>query len=398
MKSLYDEYATLREQAPIHIVSAPGGTRYCIYRYEDVAAAFKDQRFVGGQTPPHVLRLLRWIGLSALANAAEHGFFLSLQPPDHTRIRKVMEPAFAPRSVKAMEGRIEHLVALLLDRLDGQDEFDFVADFAAPLPARVIAEVFGFPPAEMDAVRRWTDDLLPMVDAETRKNSLFRGLISFFKFRRRVLTLVAERMSNPNGDLLSALAEAHHGSGIITRDELVGSAALVLTAGHVTTRHLLTNCVRLLIQNPGVLEEARQNPDAFDTVVEEVIRFVSPVQISARVMADDVECAGHKIPSEAKIRLFIGAANHDPRRFENPDVFDTDRATERHLGFGGGVHFCLGIHLARLEVKIALKEVFRRFPNLTAVENGTDWGPSRKFLGVSRFRVRPNPIRGSPSV
>ncbi|MDQ2091369.1 cytochrome P450 [Marimonas arenosa] len=390
MKALFDEYTKQREQAPIHIIDAPGGPRYCIYRYEDVAAAFKDQCFGGAQTPPHLLRLLRWIGLSALANAAEHGFFASLNAPDHTRIRKVMDPAFAPRAIKAREPLIEHIVGQFIDLLDGREEFDLVAEFAAPLPAWVIADVFGFPPAEMDSVRRWTDDLLPMVDPEVRKNTLLRSLMAFFKFRRRVLQLVAERNNDPKEDLLSALADAFHRSGTITRDEMVGSAALALTAGHVTTRHLLTNCVRLLLENPTALERAKQEPDTLETVIEETARLLSPLQTTGRVTTEDVELAGQKIPRGSKVRIFIGSANHDPRRFENPDEFDIDRAAARHMGFGGGIHYCIGIHLARVEVKIALRELFRRFPNLSPVEDGIHWGASRKFLGVSRFPVRTN--------
>ena len=390
MKTLFDEYAKQREQAPIHIVDAPGGHRHCIYRYDDVAAAFKDQRFGGARTPPHVLRILRWIGLSTLANAAEQGFYASLDAPDHTRIRKVMDPTFAPRSVKAREPRITEIVGQFLVRLDGRREFDVVSDFAAPLPAWVIADLYGFPPPERDAVRRWTDDLLPMVDPEIRKNTFLRSLRAFFKFRGRVLQLTKLRKDDPRDDLLSALAEAYHRSGTINRDEMIGSAALALTAGHVTTRHLLTNCVRLLLENPAVLDQAKQNPELYETVVEESARLLSPIQTTGRVMAEDVELADQTIPRGAKVRLFIGAANHDPRRFENPESFDVDRAVGRHLGFGGGIHYCIGIHLARLEVKIALTELFRRFPNLRAVEGELQWGASRKFLGMSRFMVETN--------
>ena len=388
MKTLFAEYAKAREHAPIHLTDGQGGERYCIYRYEEVAAALKNQRFGGAQTPRQLLRLLRWTGLAALANAAEFGFFASMNAPDHTRVRKVMEPTFSPRAVQAREPQIRRIVTQFLDRLDGQEEFDLVADFAAPLPAWVIADVFGFPPDERDAVRRWTDDLLPMVDPETRKNALWRSLKAFFKFRRRVLALAADRQTDPRQDLLTDLSAALHGTGTLTRDEMVGSAALALTAGHVTTRHLLTNCVRLLLENPDALERAKQSPDIFDTAVEEASRLLSPLQTTGRVMTEDVQLAGQTIPRGSKVRLFIGSANHDPRRFENPSAFDINRSVGRHLGYGGGIHHCLGIHLARVEVRIALEELFRRFPDLIAAEDGIEWGPSRKFLGVSRFRVR----------
>ncbi|MEO0676351.1 MAG: cytochrome P450 [Pseudomonadota bacterium] len=388
MKTLFDEYADRREEASIQIVDAPGGERHCIYRYEDVSAALKDKRFGGAKTPPNVLKLLRRIGLSALANAAEHGFFASLDAPDHTRVRKVMDPTFAPRSVKARAPQITQIVHQFLDRLEGRAEFDLVADFAAPLPAWVIADLFGFPEEETDAVRRWTDDLLPMVDPEIRKNALLRSLWAFFKFRGRVIQIAKLRKDDPRDDLLSALAEAHHKTATITRDEMIGSAALALTAGHVTTRHLLTNCVRLLLDNPAVLERAQADPELYGVVVEESARLLSPLQTTGRVTTEEVELADQTIPQGAKVRLFIGAANHDPRRFEAPAAFDVDRGAGRHLGFGGGIHYCIGIHLARLEVKIALTELFRRFPDLRAVDDELDWGASRKFLGMTEFRVQ----------
>ena len=230
-----------------------------------------------------------------------------------------------------------------------------------------------------------------MVDAETRgPMALLGSLIAFFRFRGRVLRLVAERKDNPKDDLLSALAGAHHGTGTLTRDEVVGAATLTLTAGHVTTRHLLTNSVHLLLQNPDVLAQAQQDPTGFDKITEEAIRLLSPLQTTGRVTTQDVEVAGRKIPAGSKIRLFLGAANHDPRRFKNPDKFDTERPNPRHLGFGGGIHYCIGIHLARVEVRIALRELFRRFPNLAAVDDGVKWGASRKFPGIATFRVRAN--------
>lgn len=387
MRSLHDEYAKLQAQDPIHIAEATGGPRYCVHRYDDVASALKNQRFGGAPMPPKTLRLLRWIGLSALAHAAQSGFYASLNAPDHTRIRKVMDPTFTPRAVQARAARIDAIVAAMLDRLTGRAEFDLVADFAAPLPAHIIADVFGFPGDEVEEVTRWTDALLPMVDPDIRQGALLQSLRAFYKFRRRVLDLTADRALAPQDDLLTALAQAQQ-DGTLTRDEMVGSAALTLTAGHVTTRHLLTNAVRVLLDHPAVLERARQDPAAIDHVVEEVIRLNTPIQTTGRVTTDTVELAGQTIPEGAKIRLFLGAANHDPARFDCPAHFDIDRPDNRHLGFGGGIHQCIGIHLARVEVRIALGALFRRFPNLSAIENGVDWGPSRKFPGVERFMVR----------
>ncbi|MEM6728417.1 MAG: cytochrome P450 [Pseudomonadota bacterium] len=387
MKSLFDENAKLREQSPVHIVDGPGGLRYGIYGFDEVSAALKDRRFGAPQLPGRVLRLLRLVGLSALANAAEFGFFASLNAPDHTRVRKVMDPTFSPRAVKAREPQIRATVTEFLDRLEGRDTFDLVADFAAPLPAWIIADVFGFPPEERDAVRRWTDDLLPIVDAETRRNALVRSVMAFFRFRRRVLAIVRKRKDDPRDDLLSSLSEAYLKTRTITRDELVGSAALALTAGHVTTRHLLTNCVRLLLQNPDALARALSDDAALETVIEETTRLLSPIQTTGRVTTEEVDVAGHKIPKGAKIRLFLGSANHDARRFERPREIDVDQRVRRHLGYGGGIHFCLGIHLARVEVRIAIKELFRRFPNLAAIEEDVTWGRSTKFLGVERFPV-----------
>ncbi|PWE28107.1 hypothetical protein DDZ14_19150, partial [Maritimibacter sp. 55A14] len=358
------EHSDLQESDPVYATEAPGGRRYCLYRYADVSAAFKDKRFGAAPAPPHLLRALRCVGLSALANAVESGFLVSLNPPDHTRLRKVIEPFFLVRAIPAWKPRVETIVEDLLAPMGKSQQFDFIADFAAPLPTRVIAEMFGFPEQDVAPLKRWSDEMAALVDSDLQRSAFPRRLAAFLKFRRRVLQLVKERSQHPRDDLLSALANAYLVRGELTKDEVVGTAVFVLTAGHATTTHLIGSCLLILLKNPGVAARLREDPDLIDRVVEETLRLESTIQRTGRVLLEDVEIHGLRLPKGTKIRLMIGDANRDPLRFEHPGQFDIARHDKRHLGFGSGIHQCIGLHLARLEARIAIS--VKRHPILTS--------------------------------
>lgn len=361
---------------------------FCMDRYEDVSTILKDDRFGTPNPPSEIHSLLRLLGLGDLARSAETGFLSSLNPPEHTQLRKIVEPFFQKQAVASLEPRIETIVEHLLDEVDGSKEFDLVADYATRLPSAVIAEIFGFPNAENEKLSRWANRIAPLVDHELRQSALVMGLIASFKLRRRILHVVRERNEEPKDDLLSALADAHYGELGITMDQLVGLAVFVFTAGQITIADLISSCLLQLLRSPEALAEVKKRPDAIERLVEETLRLNSPLQRTARVVTEDVVVNQETIPRGSPVRLMLGVANRDNNRFQRPDSLDLNRPNSRHLAFGAGRHFCLGLHLARLEVKLAVGAILRRFPDLTLASDELALRAGTKFHGLSELRLR----------
>lgn len=387
-ESLYQEYHERREKAGVHEIEAAGGKRYSLYRYADVASAFKDIRFGAAPASPWILRALRWSGLGFLAQVVEKGLLIALNPPEHTRLRKIIEPFFTGRAVDQMKSRVcEQVEALLAPVLPGQ-EVDLIAQFAAPLPTRIIAELIGFPPSDFERLKRWSDDLAPLIDSDLQRSALPRRIRAFLGFRRRVKEIIQERWRDPQEDLLTALAKAHYGEQRLTEAEVVGTAIFVLTAGHATTAHLIGSCLNVLLDRPDIARQLRDDLRLVDRLIEETLRLESPLQRTGRVLLEDVVIEGRRIPRGAKIRLVMGSANRDPRRFSHPEQFDLMRADNRHLGFGSGIHQCVGLQLTRLEARIAIGELLQRFSTFERVEPQRHWIPGTKFRGLTHLKVK----------
>lgn len=360
----------------------------CVSRFDELSSMLKNGPLRPPDPPVAVHGLLRLFGLGALARAAETGFLSGLEPPEHTRLKKIIDPFFYKSSVNRLEPWIESIAEQLLDEVDGKKEFDAVSDFATRFPALVMARVFGFPESDHVAMSRWAHRISPLADQELRPSTFVLGLMASVQFRKRVLRLVHERKDDPKDDLLSALAEAHYKDDGITSDQVAGLAILVLTAGQITVTHLVASCILLLLQSPSVHADLKKRPEAIAPFVEEALRLYSPFQRLPRVLTEDVVANGKAFPRGSPVRLMVGLANRDQERFERPDDVDLNRRDPRHLAFGAGRHFCLGLHLGRLEANVAVRSVLRRFPDLSLVDEEVTWRPGTKFLGLSKLRVR----------
>ena len=376
------------QSARIRIVKGPGGSRFCLDRRDDVAAAFKDKRLGAATAPRHLLHALRWTGLGSVADVGASGLMVALNPPDHTRLRKVVDPVFRGVEGEAMARRIKNLADELAARIPKSGDFDLISDFAAPLPTRIVTELIGFPQTDLAKLKLWTEALAPLIDSELQNASFTRSILAFLGFRRRVMVLIKQRLHEPRGDLLSKLAHAHFVTGDLSEPEVVGTAVFVLTAGHATTTHLIGTGVLTLLQHPEQWERLRDDPTLIDSAVEEMIRFNSPIQHTGRVALEDIDFDGRHIPRNAKIRLMIARANRDPRRFDSPDAFDIARAKNRHVGFGGGIHQCIGLQLARLETRIAILTLIDRFPHLKRASHQLHWVKGKKFRGLKELPLR----------
>jgi hypothetical protein len=305
-------------------------------------------------------------------------------PPDHTRLRSLVSKAFTPRRVERLENRVRELVDELLDAASRRHYLELMHEFAYPLPARVICELLGVPKddeqfivAQAPALGTGLDPAPMRTPASVEAaNAATEALIEYLG------GLIAERRRNPRDDMLSALLAAEDGGDSLSHDELVSTFLLLLVAGHETTANLIGNGVLALLRHPDQLARLRADPELDRSAVEELMRFDGPIQIVERITLEPVVIGGHEIPARRIVIGLTAAANRDPAVFPDPDRLDLGRTPNPHVGFGGGAHFCLGAALARLEGRIAIATLVRRFPDLRLLEPRPTWRPSFTIRGL----------------
>lgn len=362
---LYDE---LRVAAPVYRDRRFFG---CILtRYDDVVAVLKDSR-VSSRRPTADERVPR--SLSAIAEelrelrAFQSRWMLYLDPPEHTRLRALVNSSFTAGTVARMRYRVQDLVNGLLRPFAGGAQFDLVQAVARPLPALVIADILGLPPEDRPLFQSWSDGIAAGMVLSTGQDAI-DGLIEAHRCQRELIgyfeEMIAARRNEPRDDLLSALIAAEEAGTRLDDGELIAMCVLLLFAGHETTTHLIGNAVLALINWPSEFEHLRREPALVQRAVEEFLRFDSPVQATGRRATVDLEIRGCPIRAGEFLTPVIGAANRDPAVFDNPDRLDIGRADNRHLAFALGPHFCLGAPLARLEGQLVIGTLTRAFLGL----------------------------------
>jgi cytochrome P450 len=375
----YPRYERLRQISPI--VRAQDGA-LVVTRYADCATVTRDSRL--GHMSPDMIAFLGypdWADHPSMRQLFTS--MLVLNPPDHTRLRRLVSSTFTARRVEALRPAIGAMVDDLLDRIDG--EVDLVEAFAFPLPVNVIGELLGVPAPDrvqfQALVRDWTQ-ILEIINDEV----LSVADPAAATIREYLAGLAAERRRNPGPDLLSALVTAEQAGDQLTEDELLTTAALLFAAGFETTTNLLTNSLVALLANPDQLELLRDRADLAAPAVEELLRFDTPVQIVSRLVYEPIELGDVTVPAGERVVAYLGAGNRDPERFTDPDVLRFDRADNAPLSFGGGIHYCLGAPLARLEAQEALPALVRRFPRL-ALAGTPERRNSLSIRGYTQLRV-----------
>lgn len=341
-----------------------------LFGYADVENALRDARFSARQpmaTPPPAAaepegltdeqRRARGYFWRALAEPT----MLTTDPPDHTRLRRIVSAAFVPRAVANMRGAITTCVDELLDAaLARGSAFDVVRDLAYPLPTIIIAALLGLPPADWARVKALSDGLITFFPQQRNFDQLYE-LHEYWR------SLIADRRATPRDDLISALIAARDNGEVFTDEELIGQLTLLLVAGHETTTYALGSAVLHLLRHPAAWDALPGLP--IEPAVEELLRYDPPFQALGRIALSDLEIGGKPIRAGDHVQFWIGAANRDPARFPDPDRLDLGRADNRHLTFGLGVHFCLGAALARLELQTALTVLRARCPRLTLAQD-----------------------------
>jgi pimeloyl-[acyl-carrier protein] synthase len=379
----YPFYRRLREDDPVH--QSPLGF-WVLTRYDDCVTALRDPRF-GREAFAQLLAAVYGDGTETGALPRS---MLFRDPPDHTRLRALVSKAFTPRVIEHMRAHIQEIVDRLLDRVQPAGAMDVIADLAYPLPVTVICEMLGVPLTDHESIRDWSADIARSLDAiglPSDVEIVERGRVARRAIGDYFRRLVPRRRADPQNDLLTGLIAAEEQGDKLSEGEVIAMCVLLFIAGHETTVNLIGNGLLALLRHPEQLGRIQRDPALVTGAVEELLRYDSPVQRTARITSADVELGGRTLPAGSMVVAALGAANRDPAQFADPDRLDVNRRDVRHISFGYGIHFCLGAPLARVEGQIALGTLLRRAPRLALAETSPEWRESSVLRGLKRLRV-----------
>jgi len=386
----YPTYARLHEEGPLHYVDV--GSKWAVwsvFSHAECSSIAKDPRL----SAKRARQMLLPLPLSRQSEFSELARMLSLwlifmDPPEHTRLRKLLNKGFSAAAVEGLRPQAEAIVDQMLKPLQHGSEVELMSEFANPMPVRIISELLGVPQALHGT----------FVNA-SRAIAVFRGnpnrtveearaaqdaLIELTEFFRKT---VAERRRNKGSDLISLLIDIEEEGEVLTEEELYAQCIALLFAGHETTRNLIGNGMYTLLQHPQETAELRERPDMIRSAVEELLRYESPVQFTARVLKEDIEVCGQQIRKGWTVLCMLGAANRDPKQFKEPNQLDLKRLNNQHLAFSAGLHFCIGAQLARLEGQIALLNLVQRFPEMKLTGPRPEWASTFGFRGLKSLPV-----------
>ncbi len=362
----YPYFAHLRDHSPVYWVESLKS--WAVSRYDDVASIAKNtQLFSSAPIIPAIL--------GDQNPVPEVNWMISADPPAHTALRKLVNKAFTPRMVAALEPRINEIVAQLLDQIaEKGGEFDLVHDFSTPLPLMVIAQMLGIEPERYREFKQWSDDMIRATGGEEvspAERERLHG--SMDEMRSYFEQAIAERRRNSREDLIGALVRAEEDHHQLTAREVLAMCLLLLLGGNETTTNLIGSTVLTLLSHSAELAKLRADLTLVPQMIEEMLRYEAPAQALLRQATADTKIAGSTIPAGSGVMILYGSANRDERQFPNPDVFDVTRNPQEHLAFGFGIHYCIGAPLARLEARIAMDGFLRRFPKVSLRDQRREW-------------------------
>ncbi|GLY11690.1 cytochrome P450 family protein [Pseudobacillus badius] len=378
-KNPYPAYEKLRETDPVYPITLPDGQRgWMITTYEAAVEALKDQRMIKDFS--------KLFGDQMGHRSVFTENMLFSDPPDHKRLRGLVQKAFTPKMIAGMRGRIQEITDELLEKAAERPHMNLIDDVAFPLPIIVICEMLGVPSADRDKFRIWSNSLIEGSNGENAER-IYEHMNEFTGY---LGDWFAKTQENPGDDLISQLIQAEEKGDQLTERELYGVVSLLIIAGHETTVNLIGNGMLSLLQHPDQFKKLQSHPELIQSAIEELLRFEGPVEFStSRWAGEDFEFKGKAMKRGDIVIVALNSANHDPLQFENPDLLDITREKSPHLAFGTGIHHCLGAPLARMEGEIAISSLMRRFPamKLSIDPAELEWRPGMIVRGVKEIPV-----------
>lgn len=378
-------YEALQERDPVHW--SPALRCWIVTRYEDVKFVTSSSTMSSDRLRPFydALKDQRRDILSGVMRYLDL-WLVFKAPPEHTRLRRILNSVFSPRMVQALEPGVRSTFEHILAGLDAQREIEFMRDLAVLLPAYVILDMLGVPRGDFPRIKAWSDALRLFIGTAQGEGDKYRraregadGMSAYFR------ELVARRRAEPGEDVISRMIAARDEAGTLSEDELVACCMLFLFGGHETTTNLLGSAVVALLEHPAQRERLRAEPALITTAVEEFLRYDGPSNSIARVVAQEHELGGRVLRPGERVFAMVNAANRDPRQFEHPHTLDLGRTPNRHLTFGQGLHFCLGAPLARLEARVVIGGLVERFPRMRAGSAPVEWLDAMIMRGPERL-------------
>jgi len=383
-------YARMHEQGPLHLLDVDGKWgAWAIFSHAECSSIAKDPR-LSAKRAQQMLALLPPDSQSEFTELARmlNLWLIFMDAPEHTRLRKLLNKGFAPAAVEGLRPNVEAIIDRMLRPLQHGSEVELMREFANPMPVFIISEMLGVPQELHDTFVNWSRDIAVFRGNPERTVEQARAaqaaLIAMTDFFRKA---VAERRRNKGNDLISLLIDIEEDGEVLTEEELYAQCIALLFAGHETTRNLIGNGMYTLLRNPEQTAELRDKPELIRSAVEEILRFESPVQFTARVLKEDIEVCGQRIPKRWSILCMLGAANRDPKQFKDPNQLNLKRLNNQHLAFSAGPHFCIGNQLARLEGQVALLNLVQRFPKMKLAGPQPEWAPTFGFRGLKSLPV-----------
>ena len=361
----YPLYHRLRAECPVYWSEKL--KCWLLTRYDDCLAALRDYRRLSNRDRMTVM--MKPLGEEAgkrfqmVRRHFTQGVIFS-DPPDHTRLRTLINKAFTPSTIEKERPRIQEIVEGLLDRLQDKGSMDLIRDFAFPLPNTIRSEILGLPLEDTEQLKSWADGVVALFGAGADETRMERGQKSLSAIREYLSRLISQRRVNPGEDLISTLISAREQNDQLSDDELLSTCSTLFTASQETTTSLIGSGMLALLRHPDQLKKLKESPDLIATAVEEILRYDGPLQRQLRAATEDFEVRGMPIAAGQMVCPVLGAANRDPEVFADPDALDIARENNPHIGFGFGIHWCVGAPLARLEVQIAINALLRRIPDL----------------------------------
>jgi pimeloyl-[acyl-carrier protein] synthase len=380
----YPLYHRLRTEDPVHW--DPFLHTWVVTRYADAVEVLHNYSADRAPTPEQ-FSVLGLGSLNPIVNWMLK-MMLFMDGATHARLRNLAASAFSPSRVEVLRNHIQDIVDTLIDSLARKDQMDVIADLGYPLPSIVTAELLGVPEADRDQLKEWSTDLAEMLGSfqhyPERIPSVLKSMDQMTAYFRSV---IRKQRSHPREGLIHSFMTAEVQGDRLSEDEIIANTIITMTGGQETTTNLIGNGVLSLLRNPDQLTKLRDNPSLLPSAVEELLRYESPIQHTARLAPRDAVLGGKQIRRRQAVIAVMGAANRDPERFPDPDRLDIARKDNRHLAFGAAAHFCFGAPLARIEGQIALGTLFRRLPNLRLLEGRLTWTPNLGFRGLTRLPV-----------